>query len=108
MRSSGIEMQPCLSRYIHRVPSSVYNGGCYSEACKGVVVVFFKCEICKFEIYIVKLNTIQIMKQKSILQSKMSLEATPPPPHDFEVDGIYYKYNGDGTVSVTFKGSSHN
>ena len=48
------------------------------------------------------------MKQKSILQSKMSLEATPPPPHDFEVDGIYYKYNGDVTVSVTFKGSSHN
>ena len=47
------------------------------------------------------------MKQKSILQSKMSLEATPPPPHDFEVDGIYYKYNGDGTVSVTFKSSSY-
>ena len=47
------------------------------------------------------------MKQKSILQSKMSLEATPPPPHDFEVDGIYYKYNGDGTVSVTYKGSSY-
>ena len=46
------------------------------------------------------------MKQKSILQSKMSLEATPPPPHDFEVDGIYYKYNGDGTVSVTYKGLS--
>ena len=61
MRSGGIELPPCLSRYLHRVPSSVYNiqphpGGCYSEARKGVVVVFFKCNICKFEIYNDKLN----------------------------------------------------
>ena len=28
--------------------------------------------------------------------------------HDFEVDGIYYKYNGDGlSVSVTYKGGSY-
>ena len=39
LRSGGIELQSCLSRYLHRVPSSVYNiqphpGGYYSEAQK--------------------------------------------------------------------------
>ena len=27
--------------------------------------------------------------------------------HDFEVDGIYYNYNGDGTVMVTCKGGRY-
>ena len=51
------------------------------------------------------------MKKKSILRAVLtavlSLVATIATAHDFEVDGIFYKYNGDGTVSVTFKGSSY-
>ena len=36
------------------------------------------------------------------------LSATTASAHDFEVDGIYYNINSDGTsVSVTFKGSSY-
>ena len=36
------------------------------------------------------------------------LSAATATAHDFEVNGIYYNYNGDGTsVSVTFKGSSY-
>ena len=50
------------------------------------------------------------MKQKTILRAVLaavlSLVATAASAHDFEVDGIYYKYNGDGTVSVTYKGLS--
>ena len=50
------------------------------------------------------------MKQKSVLRAvltaMLSLVATAASAHDFEVDGIYYKYNGDGTVSVTYKGLS--
>ena len=37
------------------------------------------------------------------------LGAATASAHDFEVDGIYYKKNSDGTsVSVTYKGSSYN
>ena len=36
------------------------------------------------------------------------LGAASASAHDFEVDGIYYNINSDGTsVSVTFKGSSY-
>ena len=48
------------------------------------------------------------MNQKTILRSVLaavlSLVATAATAHDFEVNGIFYKYNGDGTVSVTYKG----
>ena len=51
------------------------------------------------------------MKKKSILRAVLtavlSLVATIATAHDFEVDGIYYKDNCDGTVSVTYKGSSY-
>ena len=50
------------------------------------------------------------MKQKTILRAVLaavlSLVATTASAHDFEVDGIFYNYNGDGTVSVTYKGLS--
>ncbi|MGN0206920.1 MAG: leucine-rich repeat protein, partial [Muribaculaceae bacterium] len=50
-------------------------------------------------------------KQKSIMRAvltaMLSLVAATASAHDFEVDGIYYNNNGDGTVSVTFKGSSY-
>ena len=37
------------------------------------------------------------------------LGAATASAHDFEVDGIYYKKNSDGTsVSVTYKGFSYN
>ena len=49
------------------------------------------------------------MKQKTILRvvliAVLTLVATTASAHDFEVDGIYYNKNGDGTVSVTYKGS---
>ena len=52
------------------------------------------------------------MKKKSILRAVLtavlSLVATIATAHDFEVDGIYYNDNCDGTVSVTYKGSSYN
>ena len=32
------------------------------------------------------------------------LSAATATAHDFEVNGIYYNYNGDGTVRVTYKG----
>ena len=36
------------------------------------------------------------------------LSASTASAHDFEVDGIYYNKNSDGTsVSVTYKGSSY-
>ena len=46
------------------------------------------------------------MNQRTILRSVLiavlSLVATAATAHDFEVDGIYYNNNGDGTtVSVT-------
>ena len=45
------------------------------------------------------------MKKKSILRAVLTavltLVATTASAHDFEVDGIYYNKNGDGTVSVT-------
>ena len=44
---------------------------------------------------------------RAVLAAVLSLVATAASAHDFEVDGIYYKYNGDGTVSVTFKGSTY-
>ena len=40
---------------------------------------------------------------RSVLAAVLSLVATAATAQGFEVDGIYYKYNGDGTVSVTFK-----
>ena len=51
------------------------------------------------------------MNQKTILRTVLiavlSLVATAAAAHSFEVDGIYYNKNGDGTVSVTFKGSRY-
>lgn len=41
---------------------------------------------------------------RSVLIAVLSLVATAATAHDFEVDGIYYNKNDDGTVSVTFKG----
>lgn len=43
---------------------------------------------------------------RSVLTALLSLVATAATAHDFEVDGIYYNYNGEGTVEVTYKGSS--
>ena len=64
------------------------------------------------DIYIVKLKTIQIMKQITVLLIALAVIMLPVAcclnSHDFEVDGIYYNKNGDGTVSVTSKGSSFN
>ncbi|MDD6852452.1 MAG: hypothetical protein PUD64_09615 [Bacteroidales bacterium] len=44
------------------------------------------------------------MKQKTILRAVLaavlSLVATTASAHSFEVNGIYYNDNGDGTVSV--------
>ena len=58
------------------------------------------------------LKIIEIMNKKTIMRAVLtavlSLVATTATAHDFEVDGIYYNNNGDGTVSVTFKGSSYN
>ena len=52
------------------------------------------------------------MKQKSILRAVLAavltLVATAASAHDFDVDGIYYNDNGDGTVSVTYQGDSYN
>ena len=51
------------------------------------------------------------MNQRTILRSVLiavlSLVATAATAHSFEVNGIYYNKNGDGTVSVTFKGSRY-
>ena len=46
------------------------------------------------------------MKHKSILRAVLKLVATTISDYDFEVDGIYYNKNGDGTVSVTYRGNS--
>ena len=43
---------------------------------------------------------------RAVLTAVLTLVATTASAHEFEVDGIYYKYNGDGTVSVTYKGST--
>ena len=45
---------------------------------------------------------------RSVLTAVLSLVATIATAHDFEVVGIYYNDNCDGTVSVTYKGSSYN
>lgn len=49
------------------------------------------------------------MKQKSILRTVLTavltLVAASASAYDFEVDGIYYLDNGDGTASVTYKGN---
>ena len=53
------------------------------------------------------------MKQKLFMRlaavaAVLLLSAATASAHDFEVDGIYYNKNSDGTsVSVTFKGSSY-
>ena len=53
------------------------------------------------------------MKQKlfgrlAAVAAVLLLSAATASAHDFEVDGIYYNKNSDGTsVSVTFKGSSY-
>ena len=39
-----------------------------------------------------------------IAAAVLLLSATTATAHDFEVNGIYYNYNGDGTVRVTYKG----
>ena len=51
-----------------------------------------------------KMNKSKIMR--AVLTAVLSLVATTASAHSFEVDGIYYNKNSDGTVSVTFKGSS--
>ena len=45
---------------------------------------------------------------RAVLTAVLTLVATTASAHDFEVDGIYYNDNCDGTVSVTYKGSSYN
>ena len=51
------------------------------------------------------------MNQRTILRSVLiavlSLVATAATAYDFEFDGIYYNYNVDNTVHVTYKGSSY-
>ena len=51
------------------------------------------------------------MNQKSIMRAVLtavlSLVATTATAHDFEVDGIFYNYNGEGTVEVTCQGDSY-
>ena len=53
------------------------------------------------------------MKQKlfgrlAAAAAVLLLSAATASAHDFEVDGIYYKKNSDGTsVRVTYKGESH-
>ena len=42
---------------------------------------------------------------RAVLTAVLTLVATTASAHDFEVDGIYYGYNVDGTVSVTYRGS---
>ena len=44
---------------------------------------------------------------RAVLTAVLTLVATTASAHSFEVDGIYYNKNGDGTVSVTYKGSSY-
>ena len=51
------------------------------------------------------MNTKTIMR--SVLAAVLSLVATAATAQGFEVDGIFYKYKGDGTVSVTYKGNSY-
>ena len=50
------------------------------------------------------MNKSKIMR--AVLMAVLTLVATTASAHSFEVDGIYYNKNSDGTVSVTFKGSS--
>lgn len=43
------------------------------------------------------------------LVAVLLFSATTASAHDFEVDGIYYNKNEDGTtVSVTYKGDTYN
>ncbi|MDD6851033.1 MAG: leucine-rich repeat domain-containing protein, partial [Bacteroidales bacterium] len=44
---------------------------------------------------------------RAVLTAMLTLVATTASAHDFEADGIFYNYKGDGTVSVTFKGSTY-
>ena len=44
---------------------------------------------------------------QAVLTAVLTLVATTASAHSFEVDGIYYNDNGDGTVSVTYKGRSY-
>ena len=44
---------------------------------------------------------------QAVLTAVLTLVATTASAHDFEVKGIYYNKNGDGTVSVTYKGRSY-
>ena len=44
----------------------------------------------------------------SNLSASCTIKVALPTAHSFEVGGIYYKFNGKGTVEVTFKGSSYN
>ena len=45
---------------------------------------------------------------RAVLTAVLTLVATTASAHDFEVNGIYYFLNDDGTVSVTYLGSSYN
>ena len=44
---------------------------------------------------------------RAVLTAVLTLVATTASALSFEVDGINYNDNGDGTVSVTYKGSSY-
>ena len=44
---------------------------------------------------------------RAVLAAVLLLVATAASAHDFEFDGIYYKYNGDGTVSVSYRGDTY-
>ena len=44
---------------------------------------------------------------RAVLTAVLTLVATSASAHDFEVKGIFYKKNCDGTVSVTYKGSTY-
>ncbi|MGM9830370.1 MAG: leucine-rich repeat domain-containing protein [Muribaculaceae bacterium] len=44
---------------------------------------------------------------QAVLTAVLTLVATTASAHSFEVNHIYYNDNGDGTVSVTYKGRSY-
>ncbi|MDD6131385.1 MAG: leucine-rich repeat domain-containing protein, partial [Bacteroidales bacterium] len=44
---------------------------------------------------------------QAVLTAVLTLVATTASAHSFEVNDIYYNDNGDGTVSVTYKGRSY-
>ena len=51
------------------------------------------------------MNKSKIMR--AVLTAVLSLMATTATAHDFYAYGIYYKYNGDGTVSVSYRGDTY-